>query len=67
MGNDKGCNPLTLNPFTINRLLYNPELLGKMMGGACLKALNKNNADFEYVGRVTMKLLEEELLARQSG
>ncbi|MDP6673050.1 MAG: hypothetical protein QF668_08770 [Arenicellales bacterium] len=48
-------------------MLYNPELLGKMMGGACLKALNKNNADFEYVGRVTMKLLEEELLARQSG
>ena len=38
-----------------------------MIGRAYLKALDKNNADFDYVGRATMKLLEEELLARQSG
>jgi|TARA_Y100000310_G_scaffold236714_1_gene239952 radical SAM superfamily enzyme YgiQ (UPF0313 family) len=63
----RGYNPLTLNPFTIKRLLYNPEPLGRMIGRAYLKALDKSNADFDYVGRATMKLLEEELLARQSG
>lgn len=61
----QGYNPLTYNPFTIKRLLYNPEPLGKMIGRAYLKALDKSNADFDYVGRVTMKLLEEELQARE--
>ncbi len=59
----KGYNPLTLNPFVIKKLLYNPPPLGKLIGRAYLKALamsNGNTAD-EYIGRRVMDLLAHEL------
>ncbi len=58
----RGYNPLTLNPFVIKKLLYNPPPLGKLIGRAYLKALamgNGNTAD-EYIGRRVMDLLAAE-------
>lgn len=52
-------NPLTFNPFSIKKLLYNPEPLGGNIGRAYLKALETE--DFEYVGRATMDYLEHDL------
>jgi radical SAM superfamily enzyme YgiQ (UPF0313 family) len=34
----KNYDPLTLNPLTIRKMLYNPEPLGKIITKACLKA-----------------------------
>ena len=34
----KNYDPLTLNPMTIKKMLYNPEPLGKIITKACLKA-----------------------------
>jgi len=34
----KNYDPLTLNPLTIKKMLYNPEPLGKIITKACLKA-----------------------------
>lgn len=53
-------NPLTLNPFVIKRLLYNPEPLGRHIGRAYLEAIELNGAD-DYVGRTTMDILDREL------
>ncbi|WP_455204469.1 B12-binding domain-containing radical SAM protein [Kaarinaea lacus] len=55
-------NPLSLNPFVIKRLLYNPKPLGPIIGRSYLQAVKQLNADSEYVGRATMDILEAELV-----
>ncbi len=56
-------NPLTLNPFVIKKLLYNPPPLGKLIGQAYLDALamSDGNASDEYIGRRVMDLLSIQL------
>lgn len=58
-------DPLTLNPFIIKKLLYNPEPLGSLIGRAYLRALEysskMDDTTGEYVGRATMEILEREL------
>lgn len=51
-----GYDPLTLNPFTIKKLLYNPPPLGAMIGRAYLKALEEvgKSDKFDYIGRAAM-------------
>lgn len=60
-----GYAPLTLNPFTIKKLLYNPRPLGRLIGRAYLAALETSSklddAAGEYVGRATMENLERAL------
>jgi len=47
----QGYNPLSLNPFAIKKMLYNPQPLSKIIAKACLKVWNekaaslKNNED----------------------
>jgi hypothetical protein len=61
----KGYDPLTLNPFTIKKLLYNPGPLGRMIGRAYLRALEYSSklddTTGEYVGRATLEILAREL------
>jgi radical SAM superfamily enzyme YgiQ (UPF0313 family) len=55
-------NPLTLNPFLIKRLLYNPKPLGRLIGRAYLEALESDDSGGgEYIGRATMDIIEREL------
>jgi radical SAM superfamily enzyme YgiQ (UPF0313 family) len=60
-------DPLTLNPFIIKKLLYNPKPLGRLIGRAYLRALEysskMDDTTGEYVGRATMEILERELPA----
>ncbi|CAB1368204.1 B12-binding domain-containing radical SAM protein [Denitratisoma oestradiolicum] len=56
-------NPLTLNPFLIKKLLYNPRPLGRMIGRAYLEAFASRGAADDYVGRATMEILERQLAA----
>lgn len=56
-----GYNPLTLNPFTIKRLLYNPEPLGGLIARAYLEASKSLDPNSEYIGRATMDIIEREL------
>lgn len=61
----KGYDPLTLWPFTIKKLLYNPGRLGRLIGRAYLRALEYSSklddTTGEYVGRATLEILEREL------
>jgi len=57
----KGYNPLTLNPFAIKRLLYNPKPLGPIIGRSYLRAVEHLGENNEYVGRTTIDLIEVEL------
>jgi radical SAM superfamily enzyme YgiQ (UPF0313 family) len=61
----RGYNPLTLWPFTIKKLLYNPEPLGSLIGKSYLEALEisskLDDAGGEYVGRATMEIIERKL------
>ena len=57
----KGYNPLTLNPFTIKKLLYNPKPLGPIIARSYLKAVNELDENSEYIGRATMDNLERML------
>ena len=61
----KGYNPLTLWPFTIKKLLYNPQPLGGLIGKSYLEALEisskLDDTGGEYVGRATMEILERKL------
>lgn len=41
----KNYDPLTLNPLTIKKMLYNPEPLGKLITKACLKAWEEKKID----------------------
>ncbi|OIO79974.1 MAG: hypothetical protein AUJ86_00245 [Hydrogenophilaceae bacterium CG1_02_62_390] len=56
-----GYDPLTLNPFTIKRLLYNPEPLGTMIAQAYLEAMASHDPSSDYIGRATMEILEQRL------
>jgi len=60
-----GYDPLTLNPFVIKKLLYNPPPLGPLIGRAYLRALEysskRDDAAGEYVGRATLEILAREL------
>jgi len=55
----KGYNPLTLNPFMIKKLLYNPEPLGSVIARSYLKAVEELDENSEYIGRATMDNLEQ--------
>jgi hypothetical protein len=63
----KHYDPLTLNPFIIKKLLYNPQPLGRLIGRAYLRALEYSSklddTTGEYVGRATLQILEQELPA----
>jgi len=54
----EGYNPLTLNPFMIKKLLYNPEPLGPVIARSYLKAVEELDDNSEYIGRATMDNLE---------
>lgn len=64
----QGYDPLTLQPFLIKKLLYNPEPLGSLIGRAYLEALESNPGrspeDADYIGRAAMENLERELSRR---
>jgi hypothetical protein len=60
-------NPLSLNPFVIKKLLYNPEPLGRLIGRAYLEAVDSLDASSEYIGRLTMEIIERELNRMPSG
>lgn len=55
-------NPLTLNPFLVKKLLYNPEPLGSVIGKAYLEAVDSQHANCDYIGRATMDILKRELV-----
>ncbi|UCE90117.1 MAG: radical SAM protein [Pseudomonadota bacterium] len=65
----KDYDPLTLNPFVIKRLLYNPPPLGRIIGEAYLQAVDMlgGTEDDEYIGRLTMELLGERLRGKGKG
>jgi radical SAM superfamily enzyme YgiQ (UPF0313 family) len=54
-------DPLSLNPFVIKKLLYNPDPLGKLIGQAYLEAMTQHNPNSDYIGRTTMEILEQRL------
>lgn len=54
-------DPLTLNPFVIKKLLYNPKPLGGLIGRAYLEAVASMDPTSEYIGRATMDIIEREL------
>ncbi len=54
-------DPLTLNPFIIKKLLYNPEPLGRMIAQAYLEAMKRHDPTSDYIGRTTMEILEVRL------
>jgi len=56
-----GYNPLTLNPFLIKKLLYNPKPLGRLIGRAYLEAMESHDPNSEYIGRATLDIIEREL------
>lgn len=56
-----GYDPLTLNPFTIKKLLYNPNPLGRLIARAYLEALESLDPSSDYIGRATMEILEKKL------
>jgi radical SAM superfamily enzyme YgiQ (UPF0313 family) len=61
----RGYDPLTLDPFIIKKLLYNPPPLGRLIGQSYLEALARSSklddTGGEYVGRLTLELLEARL------
>ncbi|MDH5473263.1 MAG: radical SAM protein [Gammaproteobacteria bacterium] len=58
---DRNYNPLTLNPFTIKKLLYNPDPLGSIIARSYLEAVDSLDSNSEYIGRATMDNLERML------
>jgi radical SAM superfamily enzyme YgiQ (UPF0313 family) len=64
---DANYDPLTLNPFVIKKLLYNPQPLGRMIGRAYLEAYASRGAADDYVGRATMEILARKLAAGEFG
>jgi radical SAM superfamily enzyme YgiQ (UPF0313 family) len=53
-----GYDPMNITPWTVQKLLWNPEPLGSFFGEVCLQAWQRNPNDF---GREVMKILEERL------
>lgn len=60
-------NPLTLNPFIIKKLLYNPKPLGTIIARSYLEAVDALDVNSEYIGRATMDNLERKLTYCGSG
>ena len=58
---NKNYNPLTLNPFTIKKLLYNPKPLGSIIARSYLEAVDTLHENSEYIGRATMDNLQRKL------
>ena len=54
-------DPLTLNPFVIKKLLYNPQPLGRLIARAYLEAVETGDPSGDYIGRATLEILEREL------
>ncbi|WP_404788955.1 photosystem II high light acclimation radical SAM protein [Altericista sp. CCNU0014] len=50
-----GYDPMNVKPWTVRKLLWNPEPLGSMFGEVCLQAWQQNPNDF---GREVMRILE---------
>jgi len=53
-----GYDPMNITPWTVQKMLWNPEPLGSFFGEVCLQAWQQNPNDF---GREVMKILEERL------
>ncbi|KOP24960.1 Fe-S oxidoreductase [Hapalosiphon sp. MRB220] len=53
-----GYDPMNITPWTVQKMLWNPEPLGSFFGEVCLQAWRQNPNDF---GREVMKILEERL------
>jgi radical SAM superfamily enzyme YgiQ (UPF0313 family) len=53
-----GYNPMSVMPWVVMKVLWNPEPLGSFFGEVCLQAWNRNPNDF---GREVMNILEERL------
>lgn len=51
-----GYDPMNVKPWTVRKLLWNPEPLGSLFGKVCLEAWQRNPNDF---GREVMDILEE--------
>lgn len=59
---DKDYNPLSYNPLTIKKLLYNPPPLGEVIGKSYLEALGQTDMVME-AGRRALDIIEDRLLA----
>jgi radical SAM superfamily enzyme YgiQ (UPF0313 family) len=53
-----GYNPMSVMPWVVQKVLWNPEPLGSFFGAVCLQAWKRNPDDF---GREVMNILEERL------
>ncbi len=53
-----GYDPMNIKPWTVQKLLWNPEPLGSFFGEVCLQAWQRNSDDF---GREVMNILEARL------
>jgi radical SAM superfamily enzyme YgiQ (UPF0313 family) len=53
-----GYDPMNITPWTVRKLLWNPEPLGSFFGEVCLQAWQQNPNDF---GREVMAILEQRL------
>jgi radical SAM superfamily enzyme YgiQ (UPF0313 family) len=53
-----GYDPMNVKPWTVRKLLWNPEPLGSFFGQVCLQAWKQNPNDF---GREVMDILEKRL------
>jgi radical SAM superfamily enzyme YgiQ (UPF0313 family) len=53
-----GYNPMSVMPWVVMKVLWNPGQLGSFFGQVCLQAWNRNPNDF---GREVMNILEERL------
>jgi radical SAM superfamily enzyme YgiQ (UPF0313 family) len=51
-------DPMNLKPWTVRKMMWNPEPLGTFFGKVCLEAWKRNGDDF---GREVMQILEEKL------
>jgi radical SAM superfamily enzyme YgiQ (UPF0313 family) len=51
-----GYDPMNVKPWTVRKLLWNPEPLGSLFGQVCLQAWQRNPQDF---GREVMDILEQ--------
>lgn len=53
-----GYDPMNIKPWTVRKLLWNPEPLGSFFGEVCLQAWRQNPNDF---GREVISILEKRL------
>lgn len=59
----RGYSPLSLNPFTVKRLIYNPPPLNKLLAEAYLRGSEKGN---ENIGKEVFSALEAMLLSKNN-